>query len=119
MKRLMIHMVLADGRVDDRELRAVSDIYARLSGRALALGEVGAEAMRLSASDADPPSIAAELAPSLNDAGKEVVVRAVLLVAAADGRVSREEAELLAGIARSLEITEAHLRDIVSSTLTP
>lgn len=119
MKRLMIHMVLADGRVDDLELQAVSDIYAQLSGRALALEEIGAEAMLLSASEADPLSIAAELAPHLNDAGREVVVQAALMVAAADGRMSPEEVDLLAGIARSLDITEAHFRGIVSSTLAP
>lgn len=115
MKRLMIHMLLADGRVDDSELEAVSDIYERLSGQAVSPDEIGAEAMQLSASEADPLSIAVEFAPMLNNAGKELVVKAGLMVAGADGEVSEEEMALLAGIAESMDMSKAHFRGIVSS----
>lgn len=118
MKQLMIHMLLADGRVDDSELDAVSDIYERLSGQPISPGEVGAEAMQLSAAEADPLAIAAEFGPTLNNAGKEMVLKAGLMVAGADGEVSDEELALLAGIAESMDVSRAHFRGIVSSPVT-
>ena len=57
IRRLMIHMLLADGTVDDAELVTAAKIYEELSGQAVTPEEIGAEAMQVSGSEADPLSL--------------------------------------------------------------
>lgn len=117
MKTLMLHMLLADDRIDDAEVRTVCEIYNRLSGGSVSADEVAAEAVLLSASDADPVSVAAAFGPRLNDTGKEMVVQAGLQVASADGHVGDEEMALLRRIAKAMEMSDRHLRGVLGSPL--
>ena len=54
---------------------------------------------------------------SLNDQGKELVVKAAFMVAAADGEFQDEEQELMKRIGKSLQMSSSHLNGVMSEML--
>jgi tellurite resistance protein len=112
-KLVMIHMLLADGEVDDAEVDVIVDVLGTLTGRpadaALIREQIDSAAVR----QRDPVSVAAELSPYLNTAGKEIVVRAAIRVAWADGHLDRREETLLERLGDALELSGAHLKGLM------
>jgi tellurite resistance protein len=51
--------------------------------------------------------------PSLNDHGKEMVIKAAFLVASADRNFDDEEKRLLAETATALEMSSSHLNAVI------
>ncbi len=117
VKRVMVLMMLVDGDVADEEVEAVRELYRQLTNI-----ELSAEDVRLEVSEVErePQSVAtclAGCAGMLNDEGKEIVVRAAFLVAAADGNYDDREKALIAEIGQALGMSEAHLNGVVASML--
>ena len=54
----------------------------------------------------------ARVAPSLNEHGKEMIIKCALSVAAADGHIDESEKAMIAEMAQILEMSDAHLRGI-------
>ncbi len=59
----------------------------------------------------------AEMAGNLNENGKEMVVKAAFMVAAADGEFQDEEKELIGSIGEALEMSPAHMNGIITSMM--
>ena len=118
VRRTMVLMCLADGRVDQQEVAMIQQVFGRIAKREISWQEVHAE---IAAAQADGRPVAGFLAGSvaatLNDHGKELVVRAAFMVAAADGEFQEQERQLLADIGRALQMTPAHLNGVVESML--
>lgn len=115
VKRAMVMVMMADGEIDPGEIETVRGIYQKVTGAALSEESVRAE---IAAAEADPGGIAdqlAKLAGTLNDDGKELVLKAALFVAAADGEVQGEEKELIGIIGDSLGMTPAHMGSVMAS----
>lgn len=115
VKRAMVMVMLADGQIDAEEIGTIRGIYEKVTGTALSQEAVHAE---IAAAEADPGGIAdqlAKLAESLNDSGKELVLKAAFFVAAADGQFQDEEQELIGIIGQSLGMTPAHMRGVMAS----
>ena len=53
----------------------------------------------------------------VNESGKEIVIRAAFLVAAADGEFHDDEKALLAEIGQALDMSDAHLKGVISSVI--
>ena len=114
MKRIMVLMMLADGRVDDSEVETVQKIYGQLSGKDVARADVEREVELARADGRGIQDYVRSLKGSLNDGGKEMVVKAALCVAAADGEFQKEEREMLARIATELEMSAAHFKGLLA-----
>ena len=53
------------------------------------------------------------MTPSLNDYGKEMVIKAAFLTASADGKIDSEEKRLLTELASALEMSPSHLNAVI------
>ena len=115
MKKVMIHMLLADGVIEDSEVDTMLDIYQRITGNQTNKAELLEEINSIEKNNEDFSSELKSLQGCLNDEGKEIVIKAALYIALADGEFHEEEKQMLGKIGKSLGMTEAHIHGVVSS----
>lgn len=115
VRRVMIRMMLADGAMDAAEVDTVRTVFEQLAGRPLSADEVLGEATTLQAQPESIRDMVGKLVGSLNGHGKESVVRAVYLVAAADGDFADEEMALIQEIGEALEMTPVHVQGVLAT----
>jgi len=118
MRRVLVLMMLADGVADDSEIEAIQGILGKLEDRTVARSEIEAEITKAKNGSDDLTHYCKSMAGSLNDAGREMVVRAALLVATADGTFDESEKAALAKMATALNLSRAHFAGIVTEVLT-
>lgn len=117
IKRVAVQMMLADGVVDDDEIRVIQEVYAELTGSQLGHDAVQAEIASVELEGGDVRHTLARFAGNLNEHGKEMVVRAAFMVAAADGEFEESEKQMLSEIAEVLGMSMAHLQGVVQSVM--
>jgi tellurite resistance protein len=106
-------MMLADGKIEDSEIETIQLVFEKIGKRKLTREEVDRE-VKSTQEDGRPLAKYLEtLVGSLNDAGKEAVVKAAFFVASADGHVSEEETGLLAELAAALEMSPTHFKGVI------
>lgn len=113
LKRVMVLMMLADGRIDDEEVETIRVVYGKLTSTDITKDDVLREVEATKADGLGLRPYLASAIGTLNDAGKETVVRAAYFVAAADGNVSAEETNLLAELAGALEMSPTHFKTVI------
>lgn len=114
IKRVMVLMMLADGVIDDDEIEAIQSIYQGIAQRPVSTQEVREEIQRAEADRMGVAEYTANLVGSLNDSGKEFIVRAAYGVAMADGVMAPEERMLMDEIADALQLSRAHYRGLLA-----
>lgn len=119
IKQVMVDMLLADGKVDDAEVEMIRNVYSRLTRTEVSEEAIRAEIRTSQTSRRDAVTALAPLAGTLNDAGKEMVVKAAFMVAVADGSFDDQEKKLIASIAHTLGMTTAHLAGVLGSLARP
>ncbi len=119
VKRVMVEMMLADGVIDDGEVSEIRELYGKICGSGITAEEVRAEIAEAEADPADLLQSLRAIAPSLNAKGKELVVHAACMVAAADGTIQEEEVELLGQVGKALEMSTAHVSGILADVASP
>jgi tellurite resistance protein len=114
--RIMILMMMVDGRIDAREKRMIIDVNERLTGRTLSLEAIDehSDAVRLAGRSA--LDYATSVAPLLNEPGKELVLKAAFSVAVADGRVQEVERTLMHRLGRALGMSAGHVRAVLAES---
>jgi len=119
MLAVMAAIAVADGTVDTSERTMIEDVFQRLAGQPLpsdlldgALQEAEQGSHRLE-------STLRALEPFLNAEGKELVIRASLAIAAADGHLDESEGRTIAGIANALGMTRTHLSGLIAEFAAP
>ncbi len=117
--RVMVHMALAGGGTDVAGIEKIRQIYAGLTRMELSPDEIRAESNAVCANRLDVERSLADCAPHLNENGKEIVLRAAIMVGIADGRFDDRKWELLERVARTVQMAPAHFRGVISEYLTP
>ena len=112
--QVMVGMLLADGVVDDEEVQTIRDLYVKLTKTEISIDEVRAEISNAEQRQLSVTDTLAQISGALNDNGKEMVIKAAYLVAVADGEFQAEEKALIVDVGRSLGMTGAHLKGVVS-----
>lgn len=112
IKDLMILMMLADGRIEDAELKTIQALYDRLTGEEYASGILREDIARVGQETADIKDFVASLAGRLNESGKVLVYQAALLVAAADEVTTSEEEDMLKAISKGLGISRSDAKQM-------
>jgi tellurite resistance protein len=102
----MVAVAAADGKLDEREIGLIQQIYRDRSGRTLRPDEI-MTAAEANARDGGLITILAA-ADSLDKETKEEIIRASYLVLLADDRIAGEERKKLQDIAVVLRIPEIH-----------
>lgn len=114
VKKVMIHMLLADGVIDDSEVDTILAIYLRITGNQIEKNKLLAEINEIEKNTDDFTNTLTQLQGCLNDEGKELVIKAALYVAMSDGEFQEEEQQMLAKIGQDLGMTAAHVQGVVS-----
>lgn len=113
--RVMVAMMLADGDIDAEEIQTLRRLYSQLTGSELSEAQLQSEIGAVRDQQQSVTRLLAPIASALNDNGREMVVKAAYLVAAADGRFEDEEKALIAQIGKVLGMTGAHLKGVITS----
>ncbi len=115
----MMRMMLADGSVGDDEVSTIAAVYQQLTGVELPEDAIRAEAAVAQSGGVDLLASLTALSPHLNDEGKEIVVKAALMVALADGAVAEEEKNLIGEISAAVGMSETHLQGTIAQFTRP
>ena len=114
IKKVMIHMLLADGVIADEEVESVRNIYQQVVGIELTTGQVHEEIETVKKSNEQLSHYVVNLQAVLNDQGKETVLKAALFVAYSDGEFHAQEQALIAEIGVQLGMSKTHIEAVVS-----
>jgi tellurite resistance protein len=117
VRRTMVMMCLADGTVDDQEIETIRQVFGRIAKREISEEEVSDEIVKAMQEGGTVHQYLGKVVSRLNDAGKELVVKAAFFVAAADGDFAESEQVLLGEIGRALEMRPGHVNKIIDSLL--
>ena len=115
----MMTMMLVDGSVGDDEVSTIEALYQRLAGVEPPEGAIRAEAVLALSEGADLLASLTALSPDLDDATKETIVKAALLVAVSDGAVAEEEKNLIREISAAIGMSETHLQSTIVRFTSP
>ena len=111
-KRVMFKKALADGEIDDAEVAQIAQAYRNIAKREIAAEDIASE-LEAARGDARPiGAYLAEVSPTLNDTGKELVLRAAVAVAKADGHVDDSEITELQALAQALDMPKAYANGV-------
>ena len=119
MKQVMIAVLLADGVIDDDEVKELQATYEDLAGVEISEQDLREEIDVIQKQGSDAIQLITHLGPGLNDKGKEMVITAAYQIAAADGHIDESESRLIEEVALAMEVTKAHLRGILAELESP
>ena len=119
VKQVMIAMLLADGVIDDQEVRELQVTFEDLAGVAITEQDLREEIAGVQEHGFDALELVGQFAPTLNDRGKEILMTAAFQIAVADGHVDDSERALLEQIAQRLELNRFYLKGLMSELENP
>jgi uncharacterized tellurite resistance protein B-like protein len=114
MKQVMIAMLLADGVIDDNEVKELQATFQDLAGVEVTEEDLREEIAIIQQQGSQAIDMVASFGPSLNAKGKEMVITAAYQIAMADGVFDPTEQQFLEQLADRMEITRAHLRGLLA-----
>jgi uncharacterized tellurite resistance protein B-like protein len=115
MRRVMVDLMMADGVMEEEELKTVAAIYEKIAGKPLSKRRLQEELDRLEKEGAQGTVTFLErMQGTLNQQGKELVLKGALAVASADGMIQDEEQALLVKYARALGVSGGRLRALTA-----
>jgi len=117
VRRVIMQMMFADGRVNTEELETARDIHLQLTGDELSEDVIRDESLSLrGSSEEDLLQFLTDLGRTLNKSGKEMIVRCAFWVADADEEVEASEESLVYRIGRALLMDRAEIRRVLEQS---
>ena len=114
IKRVMILMTIADGKVDDEEIKSMISIYGSVANRTLDEQALREELLDAQEEDQAVAGYLESIVPYLTDDGKALIVKAAFFIAAADGVVDEQEKKRLMETAAALQLSRSRLDEILA-----
>lgn len=111
-KRVMFKMALADGTVDAAEIDQIARAFTNITRREIDPGDIAAEIEAARTDGAALADYLREVAPQLNNTGKEIIMRAAIAVAKADGAVDDGEVAQLHALVPALDLPRPYANGI-------
>jgi uncharacterized membrane protein YebE (DUF533 family) len=118
-KRVMFKIALADGDIDDSEIAQITQSFQSITKREIDPNDIAAE---LEAARGDTRSIKeylTEVASTMNNTGKELVLRAAIEVIKADGHVDDGEMAELKELIQALDMPKAYSNGVLAEENLP
>lgn len=112
IKKLLILMILADGKVMDEEIRAFHKVYKETANSVV--NDIYGEIEKVKMEQKSPHQYLKEVSPYLNEDGKQEILRACYLIAASDGNVDPEEIDLIYKFGRALELNNEKIKTVLN-----
>lgn len=103
-QRVMVLMMLADGIIEEEEVKMISEVYQEIGGEPMPDTAVRSAAADANADPRELEEFLNDVAPRLNEQGKLLVIKSAYRVAAADGEFQQEERELMGKLIRAMDL---------------
>lgn len=113
MRHSMIMMMLADGHIDDEELNMVQKIINKFGHNDITKDDLNKLIEDVQYKKEPIQKYLSKITPSLNEHGKEIIIKCGLAVAAADGNIDDSEITLIQEMAKSMEMSPSHVKGIL------
>jgi len=118
-KRVMFKLALADGEIDDGEIDEITRTFSNITKRTIDREDIAAE-LEAARDDTRPiTEYVRDVAPGLNDTGKEMVLRSAVAVAKADGSIDDEEVAEMHELAKALDMPKAYANGVFAEEGVP
>ena len=114
MRHTMALIVLADGEIEDNELKVVLDIINKFGHGDMTMGQLVEYIFEVQRNPQEIDTYLREITPSLNEHGKEMIIKCAIAVASADGNIDQSEIKLIHDMAKTMEMSPTHLKGIFS-----
>jgi uncharacterized tellurite resistance protein B-like protein len=115
LQNVLCLMIIADNKVEDEEIKTVSDIFNKLTNdKKLSKIKITKTITKLKKDDLTVDEYLKDIRPYLNAEHRELIIKAMYLVAGSDGHLDDRESELLMYTAQVLEMTPAHIKGVLS-----
>ncbi len=113
MKKVLILMMLADGKVEESEKAMLKTIMLKVGKVEISDAELGSEIGHVRNEKKTAKEYLKGIGPSLNDPGKEMVIRACYMMAMADGNIDPAEVRLIVDLGTAMEMQTVHVKNIL------
>ncbi len=113
MRHSMILMMLADGHIDDEELVMVQKIINKFGHNDITREELNKLIEEVQFKKEPIHKYLSKITPSLNEHGKEIIIKCGMAVASADGHIDDSELKLIQEMAKSMEMSSSHVKGIL------
>ncbi len=110
---IMVSMLLVDGHIDEEEITMVQSIYNQLTKKPIPRDALLGVVNSIKSSKPDVLSTLHKMSWSLNDEGKEIILKAAFYVAMADGHLRDEEKRYLISIGKALQMSDSHIKGVI------
>ena len=115
LQNVLCLMIIADDKVDDQEVKTVSDIFNKLTNdKKLSKAKINKTITNLKKDNLVVDEYLKDIRPYLNAEHRELIIKAMYYVAGSDGHLDDRESELLMHTAKVLEMTPAHIKGVLS-----
>ena len=115
LQNVLCLMIIADNKVEDEEVKTVSDIFNKLTNdKKLSKAKITKTITNLNKDDLTVDEYLKDIRPYLNAEHRELIIKAMYYVAGSDGHLDDRESELLMYTAKVLEMTPAHIKGVLS-----
>ena len=111
LRRVMCAVMVIDEEICDREISTIQRVFREFSGQGVDAGQLRREMEDDNL--VDPLEALRKIEPLLSNHAKEIILKASLIVADADGKILKEEEVMLAKIGALLGLSPAYVRGIV------
>jgi tellurite resistance protein len=109
---IMISIAMADGKIGDNEFDKITNSFEKITQIKLEKADLLEAIRSLKMREHSISQITEEIAPYLNDQGKETVLRAAITISIADGVIQDEELNLLHSLSDDLLLPKAYANGI-------
>ncbi len=113
MRHCMVKIMLADGVIDDNEMLMVQKIINKFGHNDMTLDELRAFVTQVERNPQDISVYLKAITPSLNEHGKEIIIKCAIAVAASDGHIDKSEIEQIQRMSQIMEMSPSHVRGIL------
>jgi uncharacterized tellurite resistance protein B-like protein len=116
IRHSMILIMLADGEIDDNEKVQVLEIINKFGHNDISMTQLENLIKIVQVENKDISTYLKEVGPSLNEHGKEIIIKCALSVAASDGHVDQSELDMIAKMGDVMEMSRTHLKGIINES---
>lgn len=111
IKKLLIMMILADGRVENSELVTFHRVYRESTGKTVS--DIYKEIEEVRTENRSAHHYLKDAVNLLNQEGKEAILRAGMNIAAADGDIDPAEVRMVESFGKALEMKPAEIAAVI------
>lgn len=113
IKKLLLMMILADGKVENAEIVTFHRVYHESTGQTVR--DIYKELDEVRTENKQPHQYLREVNAYLNQESKEEILRACMKIAAADGNIDPSELRMIENFGKALELKPAEIAEITGN----